>query len=573
MRQQALALVAVLALLVQACSTPAPSSGGPDVARDATPTSQDRTLRIMLRNEVDNLAAKVVGPNAPERTRRIFNAELALTDATGAARPYLAEALPELNTDRWRILPDGRMVTTYRLRPALAWHDGTLLTAEDFVFAVRVYQAPAVALFEATPQSLIEDVAAPDARTVIIHWSTTYPEAGAPVYDQLPPLPRHILEASFAVLDAPGGREAFVNHLFWTTEYVGAGPYRLVRWEAGYELEGVAFDKHALGRPRIDRIIARIMNDENTALTGMLAGTFDYSEGFVLMFEHALVLQRNWVPSGKGVVLIYPDATSNSAVQFRTEYQKSPPLLDVRVRRAMAHAIDRVAINDGVFDGQGVISETFVIPQAPYYPDVDRAITKYPYDPRRTEQLMGEAGLARDGEGGFGSRPGERFRPDFWITAGGQSERAGAIVAESWRRAGIDAQLFVLSLAAGRDNEVRATFPGLTQIGLSSREQTADNFISSQIGTAANRWRGQNRGGWVNSEVDRLWDAFNTTLDRGERNRQMVEIARVVSEQVPVFVFYPNIRVRAHVTALRGPMIGAPTMLPQWNLHEWYWAQ
>ncbi len=467
------------------------------------------------------------------------------------------------------MLPDGRMVTIYRLRPNLLWQDGAPLTADDFVFGWQVYSSPAIGIFNTKPQDLIEGILTPDPRTLVIDWSTTFPDAGTLAYDMLPPLPRHIMGPGFAAIEQdPAARDAFVNHPYWTTEYVGAGPFRLVRWDAGYELEGTAFDGHALGRPKIDRILVRIMNDENAALTRLLAGEADYAEGFLLQFEHGLILQREWAPTGKGTVLIWPDATSNHAIQFRPEYQKSPPLLDLRVRRAMAHSIDRQAINEGTFDGQGIISETFVMPQAPYYAEVDHAITKYPYDPRRTEQLMNEAGLSKDAEGVY-SRGAERFRPDYWITAGTQSERAAAIIAESWRRSGIDVQPFVLSLTAGRDNEVRATFPGMTQIGLSSREETVDNFLSSQIGTPANRWRGNNRGGWVNPDVDRLWEEFNRTLDRAERNRQMVEIARIVSEQLPIYTFYPNIRVRAYSSALRGPEIGSPTTLPQWNIYEW----
>ena len=563
-------IVSVVAIgIVAACGTlsPSPSSqSGSSVG--AGTVDAGRSLRLMVRNEVDNLAAKVVGPNAPDRTRRLFNAELAQIDNMGLARPYLAAALPQLGADTWTIQADGRMVTTYRVRPGLTWHDGAPLTAEDFVFAWRFYVNPSVAMFTSKPQDLIEEALTSDSLTLVIRWTATYPEAGALVYDLLPPLPRHILEPAVLALDEPGGRDALVNHPFWTVEYVGAGPYRLVRWQAGYEIEGVAFGGHVLGRPKIERLFVRIMNDENTALTAMLSGDADYAEGFLLQFEHGLVLRREWVPSGRGNVLVWPDATSNSAVQFRPEYQKSPPLLDLRVRRAMSHAIDRDAINEGVFDGQGIISDTFVAPSTPYFADAQRAVATYPYDPRRTEQLMGEAGLTRDTDGVFGTR-GERFRPDFWITAGTQSERAGAIVAETWRRAGVDAQLFVLSLVAGRDNEVRATFPGLTQVGLSSREETVENFVSSQIGTAANRWRGNNRGGWLNTDVDRLYDAFNSTLERKQRDAQMIEIARLVSENVPVFTFYPNIRVRAFVAALHGPDVGAPNTLPQWNVHEW----
>jgi len=291
----------------------------------------------------------------------------------------------------------------------------------------------------------------------------------------------------------------------------------------------------------------------------------------VLQFEHAQVLQLEWEPSGRGVVLVFPDATSDSAVQLRPEYQKSPPLLDVRVRRAMAHAVDRDAINEGVFGGQGLNSQTYVMPQHPSFAAVDKAITKYPYDPRRSEQLMAEAGLSKDSEGLF-ARGGERFRPDYWITAGTQSERAAAIIAETWRRAGIDNQPYVLSLAAGRDNEVRATFPGLTQVGLSSKDEAIRQFISSQIGSPSNRWRGDNRGGWSNPDADRLYEAFNSTLDEDQRTRDWVELAKLISDQLPVFVFYPNIRVRAFTSDLKGPDVGSPNTLPRWNMHEWTWT-
>jgi ABC-type transport system substrate-binding protein len=127
----------------------------------------------------------------------------------------------------------------------------------------------------------------------------------------------------------------------------------------------------------------------------------------------------------------------------------------------------------------------------------------------------------------------------------------------------------VLSLAAGRDNEVRATFPGMTQVGLSSSEDAIEGFVTTQVGTAANRWRGANRGGWESEEVDRLWAAFNTSLDPRERSRQFADIARIISEQLPMLTYNPNLRWRVHVSALEGPGPNPPTTLAQWNIHEW----
>lgn len=528
---------------------------------------------MAVRYEVDHLAAKVIGPNSPILTRRLFNASHALIDPAGKPRPYLAETLPQLNTESWKVLADGRMETIYRIRRGLTWHDGQPLTAEDFVFGWRVYVAPGLGIFRAKPQDLVDDMLAPDPTTIVIRWKSTYPDAGALTFEELDPLPRHILEDPFtAARQDPAAREPFLNLPFWTTEYVGAGPYRLENWIAGSQLEAVAFDGHALGRPKIDRFIVRIITDENTTLTNMLAGSLDYSVDFTLRFEQGTVLKREWEASKAGRVLMWPSSTTASAVQFRPEFQKTPGLLDVRVRKAMVHSIDRQAINDGVFNGEGLISETFVNPTMPYFDEVQRAIAKHPYDPRRAEGLMVEAGYAKDREGLFASAAGDRFRPDFWVTAGAQFERHQAIMVETWKRVGIDTNPFVLSVVAGRDNETRATFPGLTQIGIgSSDEGQMGNFIAAEIGTAANRWRGSNRGGYVNPEVDRLYDLWNVTLDRAERDRTYVEIVRVLSDQLPILSLYPNLGVRSHVAGLQGPEIGIPRTPPHWNVHEWVW--
>src|SRR5436309_2696221 len=82
------------------------------------------------------------------------------------------------------------------------------------------------------------------------------PDAGILSFGDLDPLPRHLLETAFNEYEqAQASRETFLGNRAWATEYIGAGPYRLERWEPGAQLEGVAFDGHVLGRPRIDRLV------------------------------------------------------------------------------------------------------------------------------------------------------------------------------------------------------------------------------------------------------------------------------------------------------------------------------
>src|SRR5439155_19119250 len=140
----------------------------------------------------------------------------------------LADALPQLNTDTWRLFPDGRMETLYRLKSGLTWHDGTPLSAEDFVFAWRVFAKPELGNSTSPPINLMEEVVAPDPGTVLTRWREPFADAAA-LDDTFQALPKHILERSFEDLDPV----AFVNLSFWTQDYVGLGPYRVERWEPG----------------------------------------------------------------------------------------------------------------------------------------------------------------------------------------------------------------------------------------------------------------------------------------------------------------------------------------------------
>ncbi len=562
-------VVALSAILAVACAGP---QGQPGASGDVQ-VRHNRTLTMAVRDEVANLAPKLPGSSGPNITKRLFNATLSLIDSAGAARPYLAQALPQLNTATWRVLPDGRMETTYRLRDSLTWQDGTALTAEDFAFAFRVYREQALG-FIGAPEDLMEAVLAPDPRSVVVQWRSLYADAGTLGLTGLVPLPKHLLEAAVAEYGQGGSREAFFGRSFWTVEYIGAGPYRLTRWEPGSFLEGEAFDGHSLGRPKIDRVVLRIFNDENTVLANVLAGDqLDYTAQFTLRFEHIPTLRRQWEAAGKGTVTPYRTSAQTLIAQGRPDIVGDPALHDVRVRRAIAHTLDRQALNEGVFDGIGYPTESFLPETEPMYAELDRSMFKYPPDQRRAEQLMSEAGLARDAGGLFADPSGRRFRLDFIVSSGPENERAQAILADSWRRAGFDVYPAILSQADARDISTRHTFPGLAQRGGAPDES---HFTAAEIGSAANRWSGANRGGWTFPEYERLFAAFTATLDPGDRRRYTVQMLTMLSELLPAYALYFRIDVRTWVPSLAGPDIGttgfglvSQETTVHWNIHEW----
>lgn len=553
-------------LLVGGCG---PSPGSSDRAPVAPAAQPPRTLVMVVNTEISSLAAKAIGPTNPERTTRLFNAGMTMIDGQGNVVPYVAESLPRLNTDSWRVLSDGRMETTWKLRLGLTWQDGQPLTAEDFAFAFQVYTAPGLAVFEPKPQDRIERLAAIDPHTVRVHWRSPYLDNG----QGLDPLPRHRLAGPFAAFEQDAAqRDTFLALRFWSTEYVGAGPYKLANWEPAAHLELAAFDGHALGRPKIDRLLIRFINDENTVLATMMAGQIHLTMSQAIRFEHAMILRREggFDTGGRGRLLFLATSTTTAVPQHRSDYQRTAGLLDIRVRRAFAHALDKETINEALFEGQATVPHTFVPPESPYYADVDRVITKYPYDPRRTEQLMLEAGYTRDRAGFFVDPTGERLRPSLWNSAGAQREHLLAIIVDTWQRAGIEVQPFVMPNALERDQEARATYPGLLIHGISLSEAgSAQSLSSEQIGSPINRWNGNNRGGWSNPEYDRLWERFNSTLDRAEQVQAVVQMMKLRSEQVPNLPLHYGLNVTSHVVALKGPEAGVSETTPHWNIHRW----
>jgi peptide/nickel transport system substrate-binding protein len=201
-----------------------------------------------------------------------------------------------------------------------------------------------------------------------------------------------------------------------------------------------------------------------------------------------------------------------------------------------------------------------------YYPALEQQITKYPYDPRRTEQLLAEAGMTRQGDGFYTLSAGERFAPSLRSVAGGQEEQEATILVDGFRRVGIDASATVLTAAQSRDGEALASFPALASAQTTLAEDTVlTKFRTARIPTATNRWTGSNLGGYSNPEYDRLYDVFSAALDRAERDQAMIRLMALVSEDLPGLPLYYNPRVVAHGADLQGPRAGGDTF----NVYEW----
>jgi peptide/nickel transport system substrate-binding protein len=558
--------------LVASCVPTPPRPSGPATVSAGQPNQAQpqRTLVLGIRLEPTTLVLR-----APRETfanvdhTRLFNADFANLDDQAVPRPYLVEALPQLNSDAWQVFPDGRMRTTYRLRPNLSWHDGTPLTAEDFIFSWRVYATPDVGLSRQPPFDAIEQATSPDPRTLVLDWKRPYPDAAhmAGREQNFPALPRHLLEPQLA----GDSVESFLAHPFWSREFVGLGPYRQASWEPGAFIEATAFDGHATGRPKIERLRLPFIADRNTALANLLGNELHFGAPTTLGVEQGLVLEREWGPRQAGRVIYQVFTWRGVYFQFLPGFTSPRTLQDVRVRRALAYAVDKQAVNEAGASGRATEADYYLPPNGLWGAAVQRGAVKYRLDVRLSEQLMREAGLEKSRDGMYASAADGRLTIEVATGAGGSGENELAALANDWQKAGFDITQRIVPAALSLDLETRSSYPGMYLTTNRATERTAVAPIPGNIPTPENRWRGGSQTSWTHPGYTELVGRFISTLDRDQRADQLAQMARIFGEDVAgISLNFPPMPIPA-ISALEGPGPIAPESNVLWNVHEWVW--
>ena len=498
-----------------------------------------------------------------------FHTGLTVYDGEGNLVPRIAQKVPTVENGDWKVLPDGQMEVTWKLRPNVKWHDGTLAGAEDFALGVKVIQDLEFPMTRSDWARLISTVEAPDPSTLVVRWKQPYLYGNASGPNDIPALPRHLLGDLYQA----GDKSAFFNSSLWTREFVGLGPYRLTEWVEGSRMEGMAFDDYFLGRPKIDRIIFRYTGDANVLVLSLLSGAFDMTAMGNLSIPQLNQIKEAWEPTGAGTTFLTYSGTRSYSFQLRNA---DAPWGDVRVRRALAHMLDRQGLVDALSGPLVSVADTFVAPTDPIYRMLEqRGFTRYPYDPARAERLMADAGWPRAAGGAFQSTGGKPFALDVTFSDSPENTTEATAVAGQWKSAGVADLTFSPipnEATTAIKNEMRHTFAGVQ--GTQTRDDIRGmTYTTSQMGTADNRYTGGNRGGYSNPEFDRLYDRALITLDVGQRQGLIADFLKLIADDVPMInIFYdPGQSTGAVRKGIRGPGGGTSLQLnvSAWNIHEW----
>src|SRR5581483_9686824 len=374
----------LLATMV-ACSVPGPAPRASDgsVVSPSREANTRRALTMAISREPTSLEPSLQPQN--REWSALGSGFLAYFSPNQAGPvPYLAKELPSTEKGTWRVLPDGRMETTYTLKENATWHDGQPITAQDWVFGYTVRTDPDFPGHSVDVERRLARVVAVDDHTLFLEWPGPYLWAGMIHLPDFPPLPRHTLEPMYLQ-----DRASFFDGPQWREEFVGSGPFRVVSWEPGVELVFKAHESFVLGKPGLDEIRVRFLADANMIVANLLSGNLDMSFSTTIGFPQGEALeQTGW----NGTVEYWPGLPRYIEYQGRDWGNTQPAVFDARVRRASNYAIDRASIADVVYGGHARVAYYWLSPIDPAYPAVDKAVPKYAYDPNRAQALLSESG-------------------------------------------------------------------------------------------------------------------------------------------------------------------------------------
>jgi len=461
---------------------------------------------------------------------------------------HLAVELPSVEKGSWRTNADGTMDMTWQLRPNIKWQDGTPFTSADLLFTFEARRAAGTRSEGGGRPELMESVSAPDPQTFVVHWSSVYVRADEAT--GLEPLPRHLLEAPFRA-----DSTSLATHRFFTTDFVGLGPYKLARWEQGSFIEATRFDDYHLGRAPIDRVIVRFVPDLNTLVANIMGDSLDVVISDSIDTATSLDVKRRWEGTGNEVDFYEQGGLHQLELQHRAEYARPRNGLTVRtVRQGLYQAIDRQALADVFAGGVGPTADSWYAPHHPLRKELEPYIPDFHYDPVRAQQRLAEAGWSRGGGGVLGNaQTGERFGTAIMSKSTSRADRAVNLIADGWKQVGVQATFDILTRANQDDREYQSTRPG-PYFTSPSGVNFYDNRLHSDATTRPeNRWTGTNRGGYLNPRVDALLDRLAVTIDQRSRVPLHVELLKEQMEDVALMPLMWEVLPILRVKGVTGP--------------------
>ena len=456
--------------------------------------------------------------------------------------PILAAEIPTLANGGVKLRPDGGMDVIWKLRPGVKWHDGQPHTSADVKFTVD-----AINKGDWKPESTdgfdrITSVDTPDSLTAVVHYKEVY----APYEMQFfrGTLPKHLLEGR----DIDKANDYNRNPL-------GTGPYRVAEWKTGEYilLEKVPNYWRGAEYPKIGKILFRFLGNTTTRINQLRAGEVHV----VALVPWDKVRDLRNLPS-----IRLNQVLGNGYEHVTLNEKHFPPFADLRVRQALAHAVDREEIVKTILDGQVTVVNGPVQPLSwAYEPNV----RKYEYDTAKADKLLDEAGWKR-GVDGVRVKDGKPLSFTL-ITQAGYAirENVAQAIQKQFKDVGVNAQVKLIE-----GTSISAVwFSGEFDALLHWWQSGADPEMTLTFAADHSPPAGRNIDYLKDADLTKVLYASDRTVDQARRRDLLREAQRRIADLAPEIPLYNTSKIDAVPVTLRN-FKGNPTNAgPFWNVYEW----
>ncbi len=435
----------------------------------------------------------------------IYETLIERNNETLEIEPLLAES--------WEISED-KLTYTFKLRENVKWQDGEPFTSEDVVFSYKTIMNPKVD----APQlrayyQEIRDVKAIDDHTVKFTYARPYFLA-LEFCGGMPIVPKHVFaEGDFNT--NPAGRSP-----------VGTGPYKFLRWTTGREIVVEKNPDYWGEKPKLNRIVFRIITDSSVSLQVLKREELDVS-GLTPIQWARQTSSKSFEENFDKLSYFTPNY---SYIGWNL---RRPYFSDKVVRQALTHLVNRELILQQIlFDLGAVVTNPFYINS----PEYDKSIEPYPYDPKKAAELLDQAGWTDSNGNGIRDKDGVEFNFEFLIPAGSETgEKIATILKEELDKTGIGMDIRKIEWAVFTSRLMDRKFDAVTlawSMGVES-----DPY---QIWSSTQAEKGSNFVGFVNEEADKLIEAARKEFDRDKRIEMYRRFAEIVHEEQPYTFMFCN---------------------------------
>jgi peptide/nickel transport system substrate-binding protein len=500
------------------------ASGLPGLTRAATP-SRGGTLNVLINPEPPVLVSlfQTTGP-ALAASSKVLEGLLEYD--------FDMKPLPQLAT-AWNVSPDG-LQYTFTLRQNVKFHDGQPFTSADVAFSIDLLKS--IHPRGRSTFANVTQVSTPDARTAIIVLSKPAPYLlKALSAGESPIVPKHLYASGDPLVNPHNNAP------------IGTGPFRFKSWTRGsniqYERNPDYWDT---GKPYIDNLIYKVIPDGAARSAAFETGALDLGgENPVPLIDLARLTQLPQLSvETRGYRFLEPLAE----VDFNLDH---PILKDVRVRQAIAHAINPQIVQKAVQYGYADITPTPITAGSPYH---DASIKPYAFDTAEAEKLLDAAGYPRKGGNARFSLTHD------YLPYGDSYQRQAEYARSALSRVGIDVTVRSQDLPAFLKRVYSDRQFDFTSIGVNT-------LFDPSVGVQRLYWSKNIRPGvpfsnaphYSNPDVDRLLEAASVEVDESKRLALYTQFQQIVYRDLPILpivaprmVTLANRRVKDHTVTAQG---------------------